>query len=51
MYSRIRVAATLAAVDHVEVFEREAELAGEGLYAVAQLAIRKWGELVEQRLD
>lgn len=47
----VRVRRALAAVDDVQVLEREAELSCEGLDARAHLAVGQLGELVEERLD
>lgn len=47
----VRVAAALAAVDHVQVLEREVERARKRHDAVAQRAFRQRRELVKERLD
>lgn len=48
---RIGVGRALAAVDHVEVLERELQLAGKLLDALADLTLGDGRELVEERLD
>jgi len=45
------VPASLASVDHVEVLEREAQLACKLFDPFSQFALRQRVELVEERLD
>lgn len=49
--SRVRVGAPLAAVDYVEVFQRETKLGSELVDPLSQISFGKRRKLVEQRLD
>jgi hypothetical protein len=43
--------ASLASVDHVEVFQRELELSRQVFDSLTQFALGQRGEFVEERLD
>lgn len=47
----IRMAAPLAAIDHVQVLERELERGCQRCDAIAKHALLQWRQLVEQGLD
>jgi len=47
----IAVGTTFRAIDFVEVLQREFKLASKSLDSFTQVALRKWGQLIEQRLN